>query len=123
MGKQVKYFIASFILFSFSAFSSEKSSSVMLNLTSNNEASSCEFFDGSEQQRKLIMKSITMTKNKSDRYQCLAQLPEDKFKYCTLTGIDFSKGQGLCTATAEEKRIILEVSATQGPINCSFICF
>ncbi|QUM77798.1 hypothetical protein HWV00_17080 [Moritella sp. 24] len=123
MGKQLSYFIASFILFSFSALSSEVPSSISLNLTSNNETRSCVFFDGSAEQRKLIMKSITMTKQKNNRYQCLAQLPEDKFKYCTLTGIDFSKGQGLCNAIAQEKRIILDVSATQGSIDCSFICF
>lgn len=122
MDKHLKYVITSLVLFSCSAFSSEPKTALTVHLTSSNEAGTCDFFHKTELQRKLMMGSITMRKQEEDRYHCIAQLPEEKFQYCMLTGIDFTKGQGVCTATPKDKRVILDISSLDGPINCSFTC-
>ncbi|MGR5076332.1 hypothetical protein [Photobacterium swingsii] len=100
----------------------EEAESSHITFLSDYKQKKCDFFYKNNKQRKIIMSSINKTQNKKNLYRCLSSLPEDKFRSCTLTGIDFTEGSGVCHVQPEKQRFNIEVSAKKGRIACSFSC-
>ncbi|WP_413110390.1 hypothetical protein [Thaumasiovibrio sp. DFM-14] len=94
-----------------------------LHFTSYADEKKCDFIGNREQQRAVMMKSVTRTKQiKKGRYQCLVQLPQTMFNQCYLAGIDMTEGRGKCDVTVKKSQFNLAITAADGVVQCSFNC-